>query len=175
MAKRTKKEVVTGVTTAEFDQAFADYAIAEANKAKINADMDVQITKIRDKYAEKLEQYESQSAVSFEKMQVYATENRDILFPKKKSIETVHGTYGFRKGTPKVEKLKGFTWDACAKLAKAFLPDYVRTTEELAKNKLLADYEKMPADTVNKLPDIGIKITQSETFYVERKTEEAET
>lgn len=174
MAKRTKKEVVTGVTSAQSEQAFTDFATADARIAKINADMDVQITKIRDKYAEELEKLKVDRDAAFDVMQIYATENRDILFAKKKSVETVHGTYGFRLGTPKVEKLKGFTWDACAKLAKAFLPDYVRTTEELAKDKLLADYKDMAAETTNKLPDIGIKITQSETFYVERKTEETE-
>lgn len=172
MAKRTKKEVVTGVTSSQAEQAFAEFATADARIAKISADMDVQITKIRDKYSEELEKLKSERDAAFETMQVYATENRDVLFSKKKSVETVHGVYGFRLGTPKVEKLKGFTWDAIAKLAKAFMPDYVRTSEELAKDKLLADYNGMAPELSNKLPDIGIKITQSETFYVERKTEE---
>lgn len=170
MAKREKKTVITGVTSVQADQAFAEFATADARISKINADMDVQFTKIREKYAEELKTLEYDKSMAFEIMQVYATDNKETLFAKKKSVETVHGIFGFRTGTPKVEKLKGFTWEACAKLAKAFLPDYVRTSEELAKDKLLTDYKE--EDVAAKLSEIGVKITQTEAFYVERKTEE---
>lgn len=171
MAKRDKKTVITGVTSEQSEQAFASYATADARIVKINADMDVQFTKIRERYADELGQLEEEKKGAFEIVQVYATENKDVLFKKKKSVESVHGIYGFRTGTPKVEKLKGFTWDAVAKLAKAFLPNYIRTSEELAKDKLLIDCKE--PEVATKLADIGVKITQDEAFYIERKSEEA--
>lgn len=74
-------------------------------------------------------------------MQTFATENRDELFSKKKSMETAHGVLGFRTGTPKLKTRKGFTWAAVLELLKEFNPAYVRTSEEVAKDKLLADRE----------------------------------
>jgi phage host-nuclease inhibitor protein Gam len=51
-----------------------------------------------------------------------------------------------------------------------FLPDYIRTTDEIAKDKLLADRE---ADGMSgKMAQCGITVTQDETFYVEPKKEE---
>lgn len=171
MAKRTKKPIISGVTSEQSEQAFADFAKADARIVKINADMDVQFTKIREKYADELNELEAEKKGAFEIVQVYATENKELLFKKKKSVESVHGIFGFRTGTPKVEKLKGYTWEAVAKLAKAFLPEYIRTSEELAKDKLLTDYKEEKVAT--KLAEIGVKITQEEAFYIERKTEEA--
>ena len=62
-AKRMKKEVFVGVTGEEMEQAFSDYAIADARMAKMNADMDVAITKIRDKYADDMAKYGDMKAM----------------------------------------------------------------------------------------------------------------
>lgn len=56
-------------------------------------------------------------------------------------METAHGVLGFRTGTPKLKTRKGFTWAAVLELLKEFNPAYVRTSEEVAKDKLLADRE----------------------------------
>ena len=78
---------------------------------------------------------------------------------------------GFRVGTPKLKTKKGFTWPAVTQLLKVFLPDYVRTTEEPAKNLLL---DARDDEAVAKLfPEIGVYVDQDETFFVECKKEEA--
>lgn len=168
--KRTKKQVITGVTQKAAEGAFSDFAKADARISKINAEMDVQITKIRDKYAEELSYLEEDKARAFDILQVYATENRDDLFRKKKSIETVHGTFGFRTGTPSLKTLKGFTWPAVANLLEKLAPNYIRKKIEADKEKLIADRDKIG----DAMSEYGIKVVQDETFYVERKTEEAE-
>ena len=97
-------------------------------------------------------------------------ENQAELFSKKKSLEMVHGTIGFRTGTPKLKTLKGFTWASALQLVKEFLPDFIRSTEEIAKDKLLADRED---ETVAaNLGRCGITVVQDESFYVEPKKEE---
>jgi phage host-nuclease inhibitor protein Gam len=78
-------------------------------------------------------------------------------------------TIGFRTGTPKLKTLKGFTWGAVTNLLKEFLPAYVRTSEEPAKDKLLADREDEVVSAL--FPKVGISVTQDETFYVEPKKE----
>ncbi|SFU35475.1 Mu-like prophage host-nuclease inhibitor protein Gam [Porphyromonadaceae bacterium KHP3R9] len=170
MAKRVKKVIHSGVTSEQMETAFAEYAAADARLAKINATMDEQITRIREKYSDDIAQLTSIKDNAFEIVQAYAQENREVLFAKKKSLDAAHGTYGFRTGTPKLKTLKGFTWEAVKNLLKEFLPKYVRVQEEPAKDKLLADREvKKVAENLAKC---GITVVQDETFFIELKKEE---
>ena len=150
------------------EAAFSEFAIADAKLQKINATIDVQMTAIREKYADEISKLNEKKDKAFDVLQAFAIENKE-LFSKKKSLESVHGTIGFRTGTPKLKTLKGFTWGAVTNLLKEFLPTYVRVSEEPAKDKLLADRE---LDEVSALfPKVGIAVAQDETFYVEPKKE----
>ena len=166
---RVKKQVVTGVTRDAAEQAFAEYASADARVQIINGKMDTEMTKIREKYADELASLNEKKDKAIEILQVFATENKDELFSKKKSLESAHGVIGFRTGTPKLKTLKGFTWGAVLELAKQFLPSYVRTSEELAKDKLLADRDN--EEIRCEFPHIGIAVVQDETFFIEPKKE----
>lgn len=171
MAKREKKVIITGVTRESAEDAFGAYAKADAQSAKITADIELQCAKIREKYANKLAELEGEKEKAFDTLQAYATENQAELFTKKKSLEMTHGVIGFRTGTPKLKTLKGFTWASALQLVKEFLPGYLRQTEEIAKDKLLAD-----RDVENIIPQMnkcGIQVVQDETFYVEPKKEDA--
>lgn len=171
MAKtREKKTVYSGITSEQMEQAFADYAKADARQQKITAEMDIQMAKIREKWQDELAKLAETKDNAFDVMQAYAMENRDELFSKRKSLETTHGTMGFRTGTPKLKTLKGFTWGAVVNLLKEFLPGYVRTSEEANKEKLLADRES--EEVVALFPKVGITVVQDETFFVEPKKEE---
>jgi len=167
---REKKVVHTGVSTEEMEAAFADYAKADARTQKINATMDIEMTKIREKYAEELGTLAETKEKAFDVMQAFALENQAELFAKKKSLDTVHGTIGFRTGTPKLKTLKGFTWSSVVHLLKEYLPGYVRMTEEPAKDKLLADRDNTEVSGL--FAKVGIAVTQDESFYVEPKKEE---
>ena len=170
MAKRTKKVIHQGITSEQMEAAFAEYAAADAKLAKINAGMDEQFTRIREKYADDVARLTETKDKNFEIVQAFALENRDDLFSKKKSMEGAHGTFGFRTGTPKLKTLRGFTWAAALILIKQFLPDYVRVSEEPAKDKLLADRE-VP-EVVNNMEKCGIEVVQDETFFIDLKKEE---
>lgn len=171
MAKtREKKTVYTGVSQEEMEQAFADYAKADARQQKIQAEMDVKMTQIREKWQEELSKLQEAKDKAFDVMQAFATENRTELFSKKKSMDTVHGTIGFRLGTPKLKNLKGFTWASVTNLLKEFLPAYVRVKEEPDKDKLLADRES--EDVYPLFDKVGVAVVQEETFFVEPKKEE---
>ena len=170
MAKtREKKTVYSGITSEQMEQAFADYAKADARQQKITAEMDVAMTKIREKWQDELAKLAETKDNAFDILQAYALENREELFTKRKSLETTHGTIGFRTSTPKLKTLKGFTWASVLNLLKEFLPDYVRTAEEPAKDKLLADREDEEVSAL--FPKVGIAVVQDETFFVEPKKE----
>ena len=54
MGTRKKKVIITGVNREQADEAFATYAKSDAQVQKINADIELQCAKIREKYADKL-------------------------------------------------------------------------------------------------------------------------
>lgn len=166
---REKKVVHTGVTSEAMEAAFSDYAIADAKLQKINATIDVRMTQIREMYADDIAKLSEKKDKAFDILQAFAVENKTDLFAKRKSLESVHGTIGFRTGTPKLKTLKGFTWGAVTNLLKEFLPAYVRVTEEPAKDKLLADRDDEEVSAL--FPKLGIAVSQDETFYVEPKKE----
>jgi phage host-nuclease inhibitor protein Gam len=166
---REKKTVHTGVSTEQMEAAFGEYAVADARLQKISATIDVQVTNIREKHADEIARLNDTKEKAFEVMQAFALENKDTLFAKKKSLDSVHGVLGFRTGTPKLKTLKGFTWGAVTNLLKEFLPAYIRITEEPAKDKLLADRDD--EQTAALFPKVGIAVVQDETFYVEPKKE----
>lgn len=186
MGKREKKVIITGVTREAADEAFAVYAKAAAQSAKITADIELQCAKIREKYALRLAELDDEKTRAFDTLQAFATENQTELFTKKKSLEMAHGVIGFRTGTPKLKTLKGFTWASALQLAKKFLPfTYIRQTEEIAKDKLLADrdlkevavYDTPTCDPrvvtmLEAMAACGIQVVQEEAFYVEPKKEE---
>ena len=182
MAKRQKKVVRTGVTKDQAEEAFAVYAKAKAEQAKINAEIELQCARVREKHQEKLSQLTELQEGMFEVLQTYALENQDELFTKKKSLEMVHGLIGFRTGTPKLKTLKGFTWASSLQLVKEFLPDFIRSTEEIAKDRLLSERDTdvaKPGDPLGPavplrevMAKCGISVVQDESFFVEPKTED---
>lgn len=166
---RTKKTVVTGVTRERAEQAFAEFAAADAKVQNLTSKMDVEMTRIREKYAEQLAVLNAAKEKNFEILQAFAVENRELLFSKKKSMESAHGVFGFRTGTPKLKNLKGFTWAAVTNLVKELMPSYIRISEELNKQKLLDDRE-LP-EMAEYFPKIGVQVVQDESFFVEPKKE----
>lgn len=170
MAKRTKKVVHSGITREEAERAFADFAEADAKVCNITAKMDLEMTKIREKYADQLAELNEVKEKSFNIVETYAIENKEELFQKRKSVESAHGIFGFRTGTPKLKTLKGFTWASVLNLCKEYLPEYVRTTYEVAKDKLLADRDK--EEVSEQFEKVGILVAQDESFYLEPKKED---
>lgn len=166
---RAKKTIISGISREQAEQAFADYASADAQVQNLTSKMDLEMTRIREKYADKLAELNETKEKNFDVLHSYAMENKDELFCKRKSMESAHGTFGFRTGTPKLKNLKGFTWAAVTNLVKELMPDYIRTSEELAKDRLLAD-RTLP-EVAEMFPKIGVQVVQEETFFVEPKKE----
>lgn len=166
---RQKKTIISGVSRETMEEAFGAYTAADARQRALTAEMDEKIIDIRDGYAEELAQLENEKKEAFEKMQVFAVENREELFSKRKSMETTHGVLGFRIGTPKLKVRKGFTWAAVLELLKVKAPAYLRQTVEIAKDRLLA--ERDLDDTKVIMEACCIDVVQDETFYVEPKSE----
>lgn len=184
MATRQKKKVIQGVTREAADNAFATFAKADASINKINADIELQCAKIREKRQADLTQLTAERDQAFDTLQAFAIENQAELFSKKKSLDMAHGTIGFRTGNPKLKTLKGFTWASALELVRRMMPTYIREKVEIDKEKLLADRDSdsvivntadQPAvSMLEAMKGCGLEVVQDETFYVEPKKEETD-
>ncbi|MDW8420124.1 MAG: host-nuclease inhibitor Gam family protein [Chitinophagales bacterium] len=167
--RESKKLLTEQLTIEDAEAIFAEYAAADAQEQKITAQMDIAITKIREKYQDELAELADKKRNAFERLQHFAT-NSPELFTQKKSIELTHGKLGFRTGTPALKTLKGFTWGSTLNLVKEFLPGFVRIKEEVDKEGLLAKREEPGVQPL--LTKCGLRVEQAETFFVEPKKEE---
>jgi phage host-nuclease inhibitor protein Gam len=165
---RVKKPVMAVKTIEEAEGVMAEYATADAKLQKINATMDEAITAIRNKYDDQVRELQELRDEKINTLHLFA-ENNAQLFDKKKSIPFTHGVIGFRTGTPKLKLLSKFNWNGVTELLKIRLPDYVRSVDEPAKDKLLADRDN--SEVAKLFPKCGIEVVQDETFFVELKKE----
>ena len=167
---RKKKVIISGISREEMEEAMRCYAAADAEQRSLTAEMDGKLTEVREGYAGRLQHLDIEKEEAFEKLQAFATENREEHFSKRRSMETTHGTLGFRTGNPQLKPAKGMTWQGILELLKLKGKGYVRTVEEVAKDKLLAERETEGCAAV--MAACHITVIQKETFYVEPKTEE---
>lgn len=145
----------------------AEYAAAEQREQSIKVKMEAEMNKVRAKYAEQLEDLASAKEVHFQVVEQYACEHRDELFKDKKKVEGMYGTIGFRTGSPKLALMGGFTWPMVTERCCEILPDYIKTSYDLAKSKLLADRGK--EEVSSQFEKLGVKVVQEETFYLDPK------
>jgi phage host-nuclease inhibitor protein Gam len=167
--QRKKAAAFKNLTIDEASTTMAEYARVSARVAEINAKMDQKIIKVRQEHETELTTLGEIMEQSFGQLQYYA-ENNPNLFADKKSYELAHGKFGFRTGTPKLKTVKGFTWASITELLKIYLPAFIRTVDEPAKDKLLAEREN---ENITKFFNkVGVYVDQDESFYVEIKKED---
>lgn len=166
MAKKskTKKVIVENVSAEDFHTAFEEFASASALEKNILSEIELETIKIREKFQADLATLKERQEKAFEQIQVYCTEQKDVMFAKKKSMDLLLGTVGFRTSTPSMKTLKGFTWPAVVALLQEFAPKYTRKVIEANKEKLLEDREVEGIDAIYK--KCGVECVQPEVFFV---------
>ena len=141
------------------------YAEAEKREGEINKSIENEVNELLAAHEDELNCLAQSKQTAFEAVQTYCINNKERLFAKRRSIGTLHGVAGFRLGTPRLKTRRGSNWNTVLMELKTKLPDYVRTTEEPAKDLLLADRNKEQVATV--LIELGVEIVQEELFYLE--------
>ncbi len=168
--KRIARKVLKDVSEQQFQESMSAYAIADAETTQLVAQMDAEVTRIRETYDERLELLRQRTAKEFEVIQTYCTENKPRLFGKRRSMDTLFGTIGFRLGTPRLKLLPRTQWQTVTEELHKYLPDYIRVITEPAKDKLLAD--RMKEDVALTLQKVGLAVVQDEKFFIEMKRSE---
>lgn len=169
MARQKATVISEKITAEDANRWFAEYTRAQAQINKLGADMDVKITAIREKFDAPIRAATDTRDEAFRHLQKFAEDNPE-LFVKRKSMEFTHGLLGFRTGTPKLKTLKGFTFSSALNLIKEFMPEFIRTKEEIDRESIIGSRET--AHVQENLKRCGLEIAQEEAFYVEPKLEE---
>jgi phage host-nuclease inhibitor protein Gam len=175
--KRMTRKRGTKLKSEETDLRFkaenllSDYVLTVNQYNGYMAELEMQLTEIRKQYEFKLDQKKTKIEEIKFSLQKFAEENKNIYFcGEKKSMNLLHGTIGFRLGNPKLKSAKGFTWKSILELVKDRMHNYIRTKEEVAKDKILADKDNK--DIKELITQCGIEIVQEESFYIEPKEED---
>lgn len=132
--------------------------------AEMEDDLDDDINYLKSIYNEKIKQWEGEKEKAFEVIHAYAVKN-PRLFEKKKSIDWQYGSFGFRTGMPKLKISKGFELTEVMSLLKKENASYIRITEELNKDMIISDRQRLN----DKINSLGIEIVQDEKFFVKSK------
>ncbi|MES2701752.1 MAG: host-nuclease inhibitor Gam family protein [Bacteroidota bacterium] len=167
MKTRNTTNLVPGITPIQFEEAMAKYAAAEKRETEINKNIETKVSDMLELYAGELSVLAQLKKRAFEIAHSFCVQNKERLFRTRRSIGTLHGIAGFRLGTPKLKPAKGADWKGILAVLKEKLPDYVRTTEEPARDMLLAHRHKERVAPM--LVETGLHIVQDELFYIDTK------
>jgi phage host-nuclease inhibitor protein Gam len=162
MTKRIKQPS-RKLTRTEVESLVADIAEATNEKRAITAALEAQILALRKEQEETLSALDADIKVKFAQVKAWADTSTEE-FGKLKSIKFPFGTIGFRTGTPALSLLsKKWSWAKVLEAVQQTLPNFVRTKPEVDKEAILNQREELKEF----LPQVGLKVTQSEAFYVE--------
>lgn len=175
MAKSTKVVLTTYQINSieELDEALAKIAQKQSFVQKEQATYNEKEQKRREELTAKTAPVLAEISEIEIALEQYCTANRH-QFPKdKKMLELIHGKCMFRLAPPSVKARKKFTLASVLEMIK-FHPNqklyapFIRMKEELNKEYILAESnrveEPLPASA---LAEVGLEITQTESFYYE--------
>jgi phage host-nuclease inhibitor protein Gam len=167
MKTRNPQKQKAGITPGQFDAAMEAYARIEQREAELNRQINGEMNELLEQYTGELTGLANRKGKAFEIAQSYCLEHKKVLFDKRRSIGTLHGIAGFRLGNPQLKTAKGSNWKQVLAVIKEKLPEYVRITEEPAKDMLLADRHKERVAPL--LIEIGVQVVQDELFFIESR------
>jgi len=153
-------------TREAMESLIGEIAALKNQQRLLTAAMDGQIQSIRQEYEAQLAAQNEALDQKTEHARLWSEANPQE-FGAARSIETVHGSVGWRTGQPALKTVPGWTFDRVLQTLKsAGASGYIRVKEEVHKQNLLSDREALGAE---KLRELGLRVVQEETFYVEPK------
>lgn len=171
MAKRAKriKSAVEKIETRErAEEVVGEIARAVIAQDALTAEMEKRIQEVRSQYHLRAVKISLDLHCLLPAIQAWADSNPD-LFGKKRSVDMLHATVGYRTGQFQCKPIKGFTWEKVKALLINKSLGYTRSAVEVDREKLIADRETLKAEGLTLR---GVRVVQEETFYVEPKREE---
>jgi len=158
------------VTRDEAEQMVSQITELTIKHNGLTADLDTELAAARSRYETTLGNLSARIDALTEQVRDWALANPEE-FGKKKSLEFSQGVIGFRTGMPKLKTLSGFTFArvlhmlSSVKWGRAF----IRVKEEADKEGLISAYTSKNIST-SELREIGVRVYQEESFFVEPAT-----
>ena len=177
MARKSKTISTTITGRDDLERRVGDYAEATARIAEVEAQMNLEISKIREKFEGRVSDLKDAADAVFDDLNAYASLHPEIFSAGRKSIDLLHGTIGFRTGQPRLSMPRGKTDDelCSSMLALPTVACFVRRTNVVDKSAVIgAISADQPNDRKAVLESIGFRVTQAERFYVDPKYEDVE-
>jgi phage host-nuclease inhibitor protein Gam len=173
MSKRIKSKGSVIRSRAEAETFVGRVRSLVIRRAELMAQREAQVKALDDRFKSEVGHLNEQIDLDTELLRGWA-ESNPSEFGSSKSLQCLHGVFGWRTGQPQLKTLSGFTWDRVLEKLRTLTPfrGFIRTKEEVDKAAILAKRDEMlPAD----LRTIGVRVVQEETFFVDPKIDEADT
>jgi phage host-nuclease inhibitor protein Gam len=122
-------------------------------------------------FAADMANYQAQLKIRIASLEAWAETNKTELFSDARSISSPTGSFGFRTGMPKVSFIRGWDADRVINAVLSMFPKrgWLRQVQELDKEAMITDRDKAASD----LAQVGVKVNQKESFFVDINLEEA--
>lgn len=195
LMKSTRLKPTPLATRADFEANIDALLALEAQQRKIAAERDAELLAVTARYDERLAPIELQIKGRLALLSAYAETHRAELLPGKDSKSTTIGLarVGWRIGNRAVVLMSKVTTDHVINALKAIgLDCYVAKKEEIARQQILADckddktlqveavdpcgqvvvQDGKPVTKTVPLAEVGLRIKQEETFYIEPLSED---
>jgi phage host-nuclease inhibitor protein Gam len=181
---KSKRIKATGLTNRlDFETTVDRIAYAQTELRALEAERDHAVLVAQATHALAIEDLYKEIEAKAALCEKFAEEHRAELLPgTAKSNETPLSRYGFRLGNPTLKTLSKWTWEkVIAALDRFQMNDCIRVKREVDKDAILCKggdgaidgYENAKKRAVA-LNEVGLRIVQAETFYIEPKVDGAE-
>lgn len=183
MAKRTKKSIETTIRSmADLETRMGEFAAISAQRELLEAELNERITALRAEYEDRISEVDDSFNRVFDDISVYATLHPEIFPQDRKSLDLLHGTLGFRTGMPRCTLPRGVEESELCEgmLALPATAKFVRRTCVVDKERVIALFSRRlevgpkssDADALRVLDGLGVRVSQTERFYIEPKAED---
>jgi phage host-nuclease inhibitor protein Gam len=159
MPKKTPIEITRDAA----EIAMGALAHATHQRDKLVAQLNDKLTEVRERFEPSIADLTAAIAAHDKTLRDFADTHPEE-FDRAKSLKLVHGVIGYRLGNYALKTVKGITWARALNLIRDRMPIYIRTKQEVDKEAILADRQKL---TPNELARIGCRIEQAESFFAE--------
>lgn len=148
----------------EVNISLLEIAKIESRLAKKEASMNDRINKIKEEFDEATAEDRAKKSLLESEIEQYCNSVKKE-FDKSRTKKLTFGEVSFRMTTPKVNQLnRKFTVKTTIEfLKKLYKAKYVRTKEEINKDKILEDYNSEVLDDA-KIAAVGLRIDQEDRF-----------
>lgn len=148
------------------------YAVGEIAKRtayiqKKEAQLNEKISALRSRFEDETAEAKAEAELLKQDVEAYCMKNK-AAFDEQRTLVFLTGKVGFRNNPPKVTQLnRKYTVASSIELIqRIFKGLYIRLKEEIDKDSILSDYREKKV-TDQKLAAVGLKVDQSETFFIE--------